>query len=330
LGPVVPIPGAWWGDYIDMAGMNICGNNPTAPDGTITVQFRTEDLSKCADHGGTANWLKLTSEEETCENRTESGGTRKVRRNPNWRPGNDFQKYTTNSTPDSIDAYRMEDGTIINRPEGEPLEAENRFPPPASRWCKVEEETKTVDCFCEKDDCTTGCSDGEEEGTKEIIIYDKTEWMLVDCEYEEQKEMNAEFSGLTPSDSDKPKPYVLKDDWKDYMQFTGVARKKVKDKLKLIKRETNVKVRVGLKADTETNYVVARAIVYNPTSEDTFTQDWRVALAPCTLEGFNVGGGLKEVLGDESFGDKIPASIENAKTKIKTFLSAALEKVITH
>lgn len=306
LTALIPPPVLTWGPYVRAVGGSICSSNPA--DSSFTLENNTEDLELCAEHDGVATWLGgrriPISATETCQTTNTNTGT-----------------YTQDQQEDL--ASQSHEGNMGGG-GGSTVERAARSGPPNNyprikdiprHVCRNYSEIERENCYCTDSSCNIGCTpdaDGNRptSGQKNVTHYYKDEWLLIKCLYEETETVE------DTSPSDKPQPYILLDDADDFLHFSGISYKEVRNIASISSSDEMEK----------DNYVVSRAYVYNPTTFDTFTQDWRVTLEPFTMEGlkldaFNVsqsiGGGSNVAM---------PLALQNAIDGIESVIDA----FITH
>ena len=149
----------------------------------------------------------------------------------------------------------------------------------------------TVNCNCSDSACNN-CSGDPPQGTKKIVAYYKTDHQVLrKCTYIEKVNDSISSSG------DKPKPYVLDDNWEKHVKYTAFVKKNVSDRIAFGSDG----------ADSEkTTWATAQAEMYNPTQAWMFNQDWQVRLKPWKVDDVDIS-----VLGFDIM-DKLPDSMKNA------------------
>ncbi len=194
------------------------------------------------------------------------------------------------------------------------------------RLCREWKETDWESCSCSEYNCTRGCPnnpDIDDTGSKQVDHFYREEWALQKCQYDVEDSVDVDI----PSDSDKPAPYVLDDDWYKHSNFTGIVWRDITKgftwrgsegqpvrSLKSDQAGTEVIFGKGGEGTEGTEillqditYSTAQVQIYNPTHADLFNQDWRVRLTQLNMQDLiaNIGVGginLGEVLPPEVLG----------------------------
>ena len=149
-----------------------------------------------------------------------------------------------------------------------------------------------VDCYCSEPGCNIGCEDtgyGKPlMGKKKITKYYRSDRALRSCTYSVNETIEP------TNTSNKAKPYVLSDTWRNEVQYVGVVRQEFATKFPWRGKGRQI---TSVRSDQageeqvfgedavdaqEHTYCFACAEVYNPTDEDLFNQDWHVKMIPCT------------------------------------------------
>ena len=161
--------------------------------------------------------------------------------------------------------------------------------------CKIIKVTYTVNCPCSESGCKN-CSGDPPKGTKTIVAYYKTDHkVLKKCIYLEKGNAAPISAG-----GNKPKPYILDDNWQKHVKYTALVKKNVSDRLAFGS---------GGSDSEKSTWATAQAEMYNPTQAWMFNQDWQVRLKPWIANDVDIS-----VLGFD-IKDKLPDSIKDAVSK---------------